>query len=857
MEQTAATAASVATQEIDVVLDLLTSSEKGLSDDEANKRLRTHGLNVFVEEKRRHWILDFLTNFKDPLILILLFASVASFIFREVLNALIIAVIIFFSTILNFAQEFQASKAAQKLRDKIATLATVIRGGKETEVKTSHICVGDILQLNAGDIIPADARIIFSKDLFVNQSSLTGESFPSEKHADLLTKEASSLAEISNCIYAGSSVISGTAKAVVFQIGKQTEFGKIADKLILPSAQSEFTLGIKSFSLFIMRITIFFVLFVFFFTLFFKNFQPFESFTFAIAIAVGLTPELLPMIMSVTMARGSLRMAKHGVIVKKLAAIPDFGEMNILCTDKTGTLTEDNIELVTYTDIAGDHSEIVFLHAYLNSYFQTGIKNPLDDAVIRFKHEDIKQYKKIDEIPFDFERKKMSVIAEKDHERIIITKGSPEEIIKVCHSYNIGGEIKKVTLGAHKKIVKQYDDMSREGYRVLGVATRTLQKKQIHGSRIGVRDDRYSKDEEKDLTFIGFIAFLDPAKKDAKEVLLDLEKIGIEVKVITGDNELVTQKICREVALPVKGVILGTDVATMTNDALRRAVEKNTIFARCSPEQKNRILHALKENGNVVGYMGDGINDAPSLKTADVGISVNNAVDVAKEAADMILTHKSLQQLKEGVKEGRKTFGNTMKYVMMGISSNFGNMFSVLGAIFYIPFLPMLPIQILLNNLLYDVSQITIPSDTVDEEYLQRPKKWDLAFIKKFMIIFGSISSFFDLLTFYIMHSVLHLSIHAFQTGWFLESLLTQTLVIHSIRTRHIPLLQSRSSIYLLGSTILISLTGLLLPYTVLGTYFSFEPLQAKYVLMIGGIVLAYIMTVELVKHIFYARSVQ
>jgi Mg2+-importing ATPase len=848
MEQSALTASLAATQEIDAIYKQLNAYEKGLSEDEASKRLRTNGLNVFVEEKRRHWMLDFLTNFKDPLVLILLFASIASFIFGEVLNALIIAIIIFFSTILNFVQEFQASKAAQKLREKIATLTSVIRNGKEIEVKSSHICVGDILVLNAGDIIPADARIIASKDFFINQSSLTGESFPAEKHADVITKEGASLAEMTNCIYAGSSVISGTATAVVFQIGKQTEFGKIADSVVFPSTQSEFTLGIKNFSLFIMRITIFFVLFVFLFTLFFKNFQPFDSFTFAIAIAVGLTPELLPMIMSVTMARGSLRMAKHGVIVKKLAAIPDFGEMNILCTDKTGTLTEDNIELVTYTNIAGNHSETVLLHAYLNSYFQTGIKNPLDDAVIRFKHEDIKHYKKIDEIPFDFERKKMSVIAEKGHERIIITKGSPEEIIKVCHTYDIDGEVKKVTLGAHKKIVKQYNDLSKEGYRVLGVATRRLQSRNT---------TRYTKDEEKDLTFIGFIAFLDPAKKDAKEVLLDLEKIGIEVKVITGDNELVTQKICKEVALPVKGVLLGNEVASMTNDALRRAVEKNTIFARCSPEQKNRILHALKENGHVVGYMGDGINDAPSLKTADVGISVNNAVDVAKEAADMILTHKSLQQLKEGVKEGRKTFGNTMKYVMMGISSNFGNMFSVLGAIFYIPFLPMLPIQILLNNLLYDFSQITIPSDNVDEEYLQRPKKWDLAFIKKFMIIFGSISSFFDLLTFYIMHSVLHLSVHAFQTGWFLESLLTQTLVIHSIRTRHIPIFQSRSSFYLLGSTILISLTGLMLPYTVLGRYFSFEPLAARYVLMIGGIVLAYIVTVELVKHVFYARNVQ
>lgn len=824
------------------VLKELAVTEKGLSESEACKRTKKYGYNVIAEEKKNHWIIEYLLNFKDPLVLILLFAAIISYVLGETVNAAIIFVIILFSTTLNFFQEFNASNAAKKLREKIATDTTVIREGKQQEIKIKNVSIGDIIFLNAGDIIPADARVIEAKDFFVNQSSLTGESFPVEKTSSALHAKHESLTDITNSVFSGSSVITGSATAVVVQTGANTEFGKIAEKLAETPVQSEFTIGVKNFSLMIMRITMFFVLFIFLFTIFFKHTQLLEAFTFSIAVAVGLTPELLPMIMSITMAKGSLTMAKKGVIVKKLAAIPDFGEMNLLCTDKTGTLTQDKIELVKYMDVSGDHSENVLLYSYLNSYYQTGIKNPMDEAVIRFKREDIHLYKKVDEIPFDFERKRMSVIVDSNHKRYLITKGAPEEIMPICDHYQKKDEEKKMSGFIHKEMLELYRSLSRDGFRVLGVAIKEISEKK----------KTYTKHDESGMRFVGFIAFLDPAKADVKAVLSDLEAMGIETKIITGDNELVTQKICSEVGLPVKGILLGKDIEKMTIDSLRVVAAKTTIFARCSPVIKNKVLQALRAGGYVIGYMGDGINDAPALKTADVGISVNNAVDVAKESADMILTHKSLGQLRDGVLEGRKTFGNTMKYIMMGISSSFGNMFSVLGAVLFLPFLPMLPIQILLNNLLYDLSQISIPTDNVDKEYLQKPKKWDMQFIKNFMFTFGPISSFFDFLTFYVLYSVYKLSAGGFQTGWFMESIATQTLIILIIRTRHIAFLQSNASRYLFFSTVAVVAIGWIIPYTRLGTYLQFQPLPLHIVTSLVMIVIGYMITIEIGKRIFY-----
>lgn len=834
-----------ATQDVETIISELHSSPNGLKHSEAEKRLKENGLNVISGEKKLHVFLEFLSNFRNPLVLILLFASIVSFIFGQIINAIIISTIVILSVVLNFFQEYRANKAAQKLKEKVATKADVIRDGVEQEISIKQICVGDIVSLRAGDIIPADARLIEAKDFFVNQSSLTGESFPVEKNASVLRKENPSLSDLTNMVFSGSSAISGDAKAIVVATANNTEFGKIAEKLILTTTESEFTIGMKNFSLLIMRTTIFFVLFIFLFNILFKHGDFFESFIFAIAIAVGLTPELLPMIMSVTMSKGSLAMAKKGVIVKKLAAIPDFGEMDILCTDKTGTLTQDKIELVTYTDVFGKHSEEVLLNAYLNSFYQTGIKNPMDQAVVSFKKEGIGDFKKIDEIPFDFNRRRTSVVVEKGSKRFIITKGAPEEVIKNCLSYQDDNKTKKIEAKTLQKINKQYHDLSADGYRVLAVAV-----KQLHDNK-----NIYKKEDEVGLSFLGFVSFLDPAKKDVKNVLADLEKMGLEIKVITGDNEIVTQKICREVNLDIKGVLLGSEIETMTYEALKVKVKNTTVFARCSPDEKNKIIRALKDSGHVVGYLGDGVNDAPALKTSHVGISVNNAVDVAKESADMILTHKSLEQLKEGVLEGRKTFGNTMKYIMMGISSNFGNMFSVLGAVLFLPFLPMLPIQILLNNLLYDISQISIPSDNVDTEYIQKPRGWNMQFIKKFMFIFGPISSLFDFLTFFTLYVIFKSSAGVFQTGWFLESLATQTLIIHIIRTRRIPFIESTASKYLIFSTFFVVTLGWILPYTFFGNFFQFAKLSPQILLSIGAIVGVYIISIEIGKRIFYKFS--
>lgn len=837
---------------VETILDELKSSEKGLSEKDAEKRLRLYGANILIEEKRSHWIIEYLSNFKNPLVLILLFAALTSFILRDIVDSIIITIIVFVSTFLNFFQEFSAGKAAEKLKERVANEASVIRNGQQQEIKVKSLCVGDIITLSAGDMVPADARIIAAKDFFVNQSALTGESFPVEKDQETLDKtkkvenekEDREILSLRNIIFSGSNVTTGTATAVIIKTGKETEFGKIGTSISQETQPSEFTLGIKNLSYYILRTTIFFVLFVFVINTFYKHTSVLESFTFAVALAVGLTPELLPIIMSINMARGSLLMAKKGAVVKRLTAIPNFGSMDVLCTDKTGTLTEAHIELIKYIDVFGEHSETVFLHAYLNSYFHTGLKNPMDDAVVRYKHEDVKHYEKIDEIPFDFVRRKTSIVVQRDRELFLITKGAPEDIFSSSAYVQKGDKKESLTAGEKTKIKKLYEDLNADGFRVLGVAIKKLEtKKKI-----------YTTDDENDMILLGFIAFLDPAKKDVKEVLSRIKSMGIEAKVITGDSELTTEKICRDVGLEIKGILLGRDIEGVSDDSLRIKVDQTTVFARFSPEQKNRVIHALKKNNHVVGYMGDGINDAPSLKAADVGISVNNAVDVAKESADIILTHKSLKELEEGVIEGRKTFGNTMKYIMMGISSNFGNMFSVLGAVLYLPFLPMLSVQILLNNLLYDVSQISLPTDSVDKEYILSPKRWNMKFITRFMIVFGTISSIFDFLTFYVLYSVFHVSQHALQTGWFLESLATQTLVIYVIRTRKIPFIQSSPSKYLILTTLAVVTIGWLIPLLPLGGFFSFAlpPFQA--ILAIDLIIIFYLLSVEAAKRVFYRR---
>ena len=824
------------------ILKKLQTSKDGLTDKEAKLRLERYGLNKISDKKEMNIVLEFLSHFKSPLIIILLIAAITSAYFKEITSSIIIIAMVLASVILDFFEEHNANNVAKKLKDKVNSTATVIRFGNKKEIKTTEICFGDIIFLSSGDLVPADARIIEADDFFVNQSVLTGESFPCEKISDvILVNQAENINN--NLVFLGSNVVSGTALAVVFNVGQNTRFGKIAKNILKKDEKSDFELGITKFGFFIMKVVFFLVLLIMLCNSLIKQ-DILESFIFAIAIAVGVTPELLPMIMSIAMARGSQKMAKVGVIVKRLSAIPDFGSMNILCTDKTGTLTEDKIKLVTYTDIFGVHNERVFLYTYLNSFHQTGVKNPLDKAVMEYKKAFIDEYQKVEEIPFDFTRKMLSIAVVGPEGRTLITKGAPEEILMKC-DYYFENNKKTVLTEKYKNIaIDYYHKLSAEGYRVLAIATKSdLQPK-----------DKYTHLDEEKLEFLGFISFLDPAKKDLEPILEQIKKYGIEVKVITGDNELVSQKICCDVGLEVKGVLLGKDIDGLTDNALFIKIKKTTIFARFSPNQKSRIITILRNNKDVVGYLGDGINDALSLKAADIGISVDNAVDIAKEYADIILTKKNLQPIIEGVIEGRRAFGNTMKYIMMGLSSNFGNMFSVLGAIFFIPFLPMLPIQILLNNFIYDFSQVTIPTDKVDDDWVNKPRKWDLNFIKKFMYTFGPISSIFDFLTFFLLFFVFKLGESAFQTGWFLESLATQTLVIHIIRTKQIPFLQSKASKWLIFSTFTAVAVGWLIPYTSLGKFFKFSPLPTNILLSIACLVIVYLILVEIVKRIFYKQ---
>jgi P-type Mg2+ transporter len=832
--------AQYSSKEVKAILAEFSTSLNGLSEKEAEKRLLTYGKNVLAEKKKANAFVEFLLHFKSPLILILLAACIISFFVNEPVDAIIIGIMILLSVILDFYLEYNAEKAANKLKESVKTKVLVLRQDLVKEVSAEDICLGDIIRLSAGNLIPADSRIIESKDFFVNQSSLTGESFPVEKRRDLINLQNPSFTDMSNIVFMGTNVISGSASAIVVKTGKETEFGKISEKLVHKEEESDFDRGIKNFGYLIMKATIFLVLFIFLFNSIVKH-NVLESFMFAIAVAVGLTPELLPMVMSVTMAQGSLKMSKKGVIVKKLSSIPNFGSMDILCTDKTGTLTEDKIHLIKYTDCFGKESEEVLNYTFLNSFYQTGINNVLDEAVLSFKKIEILDYKKIDEIPFDFVRKKMSVVVQRSNKRFLVTKGAPEEVFNSSVFYLDKGSKKKFTPEAENKIKRVYEDFSKEGFRVLAVANKEVKVQA-----------KYTKKDESDLVLLGFVSFLDPPKKDVKTVIHELHESGVEVKIITGDNELVTKKVCDEIGLSIKGILLGHEISTLTDDALKVRVENTTIFARFSPDEKNRVIHALKNNGHVVGYMGDGINDAPSLRNADVGISVNSAVDVAKEAAVIVLTQKSLDALKDGVLEGRRTFANTMKYIMMGLSSNFGNMFSVAAAVLFLPFLPMLPIQILLNNFIYDFSQITIPSDNVDEEYIRKPRKWDMNFIKKFMFTFGPISSLFDIITFIALFYFFHASPALFQTGWFIESLTTQTLVIYFIRTKKIPLIQSNPSLPLFLSSLICVVIGWILPFTLVGKYFGLVSLPYNLLLVIAGIVLTYFVIVEITKRVFY-----
>ena len=821
---------------LDALYQQLRSSPAGLATGEARKRLKESGPNEPTVVQRGATLRQLLVFLANPLVLILLVASIITAILGEVLNASIIIMMVFLSIALNFFQTFRSQRAVERLRAGVALTSTVLRDGVWGELPRRELVPGDVIRLSAGDLVPADARLIEANALHVQQAALTGESMPVEKRAGDLAASPSNAADAENQVFLGTSVVSGTATALITVTGRATAFGDIAARLATRPPETEFERGIRRFGMFIMRTVFFLVLFVFAISLPFHRQSPLESLLFAISLAVGLTPEFLPMITTVTLSQGASHMAKQKVIVKNLAAIQNFGSMDILCSDKTGTLTSGQTVLHESLDPLGKSSQAVFLYAYINSFYETGIKSPLDAAILQHDKMDVYSYRKVREIPFDFERRRLSVVVESENETILIAKGAPESVLNVCAQYEVDGQSRLLDVGASVQCKNTYRQLSEQGFRVLALAYRKLPTQ-----------EGYTVEDEQNMSLLGFLTFFDPPLEDVGEVLQALRRDGVEVKIITGDNELVTRHVCQQVGLDVECIVLGAELESMNDTALMHVAEQTSVFARVSPAQKNRILLALKHRSHVVGFLGDGINDAPSLHAADVGISVSSAVDVAKDAADIILLERGLRVVHSGIIEGRKAFGNVMKYLLMGTSSNFGNMFSMAGASIFLPYLPMLPTQILLNNFLYDLSQVTIPTDHVDESYIIKPRRWDIKLIRNFMIFIGPVSSIFDFLTFFIMLQVFHATASLFHTGWFVESLATQTLVLFIIRTAGNPL-RSRPSLPLTATVLLIVACGMLLPYTPLAAPLGFIPLPALYFLFLAGMIVAYLLLVEVVK---------
>lgn len=805
----------------------------GLSSGEAISRQQKFGFNEPVKIHRSFALLRFLSLFANPLVVILLIASLISAATGSVLNALIIFTMIIFSVTLNFIQTARSERAAERLKAEVSPTATVMRDSLWQEIPRREIVPGDIVRIGAGDLIPADAKITTARDLHVQEAALTGESLPVEKTPG-------------ETIFLGTSVVSGNAEAEVIITGPDTAFGKIAERIAAKPPETEFERGTRAFGFLIARVIVFLVLFVFLVNALLQR-DALESLLFSIALAVGLTPEYLPMITTVTLARGAARMAKQKVIVKHLAAIQNFGSMDILCSDKTGTLTRGELTLTGHVDGFGTHSEKTFLLAFLNSFYETGVKNPmdravrrkadpLDDAILNHDHPGTKNYCKIDEIPFDFERRRTSVVVENGAERLLICKGAPESVLAVCREIEINDEILPLDEAAGNKCRQIFQDFSERGLRVLAVACRKTEEKKT-----------YRSTDESSLVLSGFLTFADEPLETAAETLKEMGEDGVRVKILTGDNELVARYVCEQVGLDGGRVVLGTEIELMTDAALAHVAEQANIFARVSPIQKSRILLALKARGHVVGFLGDGINDAPSLRAADVGISVSSATDIARDAAEIILRERSLTVLHNGIIEGRKSFGNVMKYLLMGTSSNFGNMFSMAGAAIFLPFLPMLPTQILLNNFLYDLAQVTIPTDRVDETFIRKPHHWDVKLIRNFMFFLGPVSSLYDFLTFYVLLRFFDAGERLFQTGWFVESLATQCLVLFIIRTAGNPF-RSRPSLPLALTVLAVVLAGAVLPFIPLGAIFGFVSLPVSYFVFLAAATATYLLIVEFVK---------
>ncbi|MEH1932273.1 MAG: magnesium-translocating P-type ATPase [Nostoc sp.] len=831
----------------DQVLQQTHSTTAGLSRQDAKQRLSKYGANSLKQKHKSSALMLLLNQFKSPIILILIFAAVLSIFLQDVADATIILAIVLISGLLGFWQERGASNAVEKLLALVQVKATVLRDGQSQEIPNEEVVRGDIVLLCAGKNIPGDCLVLESKDLSVGEAALTGETYPVDKLSGVLPAETG-LAQRSNSLYMGTNVISGTAKAVVVHTGKETEFGKVSERLKLRPPETEFERGLGKFGYFLMEVTLILVVLIFVANVYLHR-PVLESLLFSLALAVGLTPQLLPAIVSVNLARGAKKMAKKQVIVKRLPAIENFGSMNVFCTDKTGTLTEGEVKIHSAVDVEGKESvggaspqaTRVLLYAYLNAASESGYVNAIDAAIREYKTFDISGYQKLDEVPYDFNRKRLSILFKTESTHLIVTKGALKNILDVCSTVETAEGKTSNIVDQRQKLQQQAEDLGSKGFRTLGVAYRDFNQ------------DSFSKDDETNMTFLGYLALFDPPKAGIADTLKELQLLGVTPKMITGDSKAVAMSIIQQVGLPEPKALTGSELEKLSDEALMQRVQHTNVFAEVEPNQKERIIIALKKAGNVVGYLGDGINDASALHAADVGISVESAVDVAKEAADIVLMAKDLNVLVEGVKEGRVTFANTLKYVFMATSANFGNMFSMAGISLFLPFLPLLPSQILLTNLLTDFPELTIATDRVDKELVNKPRRMDIKFIRNFMIVFGLLSSIFDYLTFGALLLLLHAQPEQFRTGWFLESVISASLVVLVVRTRQ-SIVNSKPGKYLLTATLATIGVTIIIPWTPLATLFGFQPLPLSFVLVLGAIVLFYVTAAENVKRVFYSR---
>ena len=853
------------------LFDLFQTTQKGLSSEQVENLRETYGNNSISYGKKTPFIVEVIKAFITPFTLVLIALGIISFITEYLLAApadkdlfgvIIIFAMVLVSGTMTLIQSVRSNQAAEKLKSLVKVTAAVKRDGEYKEIPMEEIVCGDQVRLSAGDMIPADMRLLSAKDLFISQAALTGESYPVEKHATVCSGRTQSETSYENIAFMGSNVISGSAEGIIISVGNDTMFGHVAQNLSQKPIKTSFELGIQKTSMLLIKFMALMAPTVIVINGFTKG-DWLEAFLFGLSVAVGLTPEMLPMIVTTNLVKGASAMAKKGTVIKNLNAIQNFGAIDVLCTDKTGTLTQDKIILEYHMDCEGNENDRVLRHAYLNSYYQTGLKNLLDVAIIDEAVDTLDtekiRYQKVDEIPFDFERRRMSVVvADPAGKTQMITKGAIEEMLSISSYIDLGGEVKPLTAEQRETVLAKVKDLNEDGLRVIGVAQKT------NPSVVG----EFSVKDESEMVLIGYLAFLDPPKETTKQALKALKDHGVAVKVLTGDNELVTRSVCRQVGLQINELITGEKIAEMSDKELGKVAEAHDVFVKLNPQQKARLTTALRNNGHTVGFLGDGINDAPAMKVADIGISVDTAVDIAKESADVILLEKDLMILEKGLLSGRETFGNIMKYIKATASSNFGNMFSVLVASTFLPFLPMLPLQILFLNLIYDVSCISLPWDRMDKEYLHEPKKWEASSIGKFMVYFGPTSSVFDITTYLLMYFVIcpavvggsyHtltgsqqvLFIALFHAGWFVESLWTQTLVLHALRTPKVPFLQSNATFIMFSITTLGILVGSVLPFTNFGEGLGLLPLPGNYWIWLIVTVIAYLGLVTFMKKIY------